>query len=187
MRRGQTSPSSAKLAWGPIRTSACSDSRTEPSAIFLAAHTPSFAGVQAQEPGLLSSLRLPSLSCCWVYPWYKTKVSKWLYRVIASCLTKGDLCRYKSTIICQEVAKAKNVCQVCLLDLEYGIPVQARDTALGIEDESLPESDVGKEFRLKEMENAGLLESSFSKVCSILSLIETVHSLSIAPTWCCFN
>ena len=72
--------------------------------------------------------------------------------------------RYKATIICQEVAKAKNVCQVCLLDLEYGIPVQARDTALGIEDESLPESDVGKEFRLKEMENAGLLESSFSKV-----------------------
>ena len=57
------------------------------------------------------------------------------------------------------------MCQVCLLDLEYGIPVQARDTALGIEDESLPESDVGKEFRLKEMENAGLLESSFSKVC----------------------
>ena len=56
------------------------------------------------------------------------------------------------------------MCQVCLLDLEYGIPVQARDTALGIEDESLPESDVGKEFRLKEMENAGLLESSFSKV-----------------------
>ena len=75
--------------------------------------------------------------------------------------------RYKATIICQEVAKAKNVCQVCLLDLEYGIPVQARDTALGIEDESLPESDVGKEFRLKEMENAGLLESSFSKVCLI--------------------
>ena len=73
--------------------------------------------------------------------------------------------RYKATIICQEVAKAKNVCQVCLLDLEYGIPVQARDTALGIEDESLPESDVGKEFRLKEMENAGLLESSFSKAC----------------------
>ena len=76
----------------------------------------------------------------------------------------NDLHRYKATIICQEVAKAKNVCQVCLLDLEYGIPVQARDTALGIEDESLPESDVGKEFRLKEMENAGLLESSFSKV-----------------------
>lgn len=73
-------------------------------------------------------------------------------------------CRYKKTIICQEVAKAKNVCQVCLLDLDYNIPVQARDSALGVEDEVLPESDVGKEFKLKELENAGKLDSSFSKV-----------------------
>lgn len=73
-------------------------------------------------------------------------------------------CRYKKTIICQEVAKAKNVCQVCLLDLDYSIPVQARDAALGVEDEVLPESDVGKEYKLKELENAGTLDSSFSKV-----------------------
>lgn len=105
----------------------------------------------------------------------------------SQCLTQNAICRYKATIICQEVAKAKNVCQVCLLDLEYGIPVQARDTALGVEDESLPESDVGKEFRLKEMENAGLLESSFSKVCGILSLMETLHSLSNASPSCCFE
>ena len=85
------------------------------------------------------------------------------------------------------MAKAKNVCQVCLLDLEYGIPVQARDTALGIEDESLPESDVGKEFKLKEMENAGLLESSYSKVCGMLLLKDTLHSLlqhcAISTDW----
>ncbi len=62
------------------------------------------------------------------------------------------------------MAKAKNVCQVCLLDLDYSIPVQARDAALGIEDEVLPESDVGKEFKLKELENAGTLDSSYSKV-----------------------
>ena len=105
----------------------------------------------------------------------------------SQCLTQNDVCRYKATIICQEVAKAKNVCQVCLLDLEYGIPVQARDTALGVEDESLPESDVGKEFRLKEMENAGLLESSYSKVCDILSLMETLHSLSNASTSYCLK
>ncbi|EIE23193.1 hypothetical protein COCSUDRAFT_23819 [Coccomyxa subellipsoidea C-169] len=75
----------------------------------------------------------------------------------------GNDARYKKTIICQEVAKAKNVCQVCLLDLDYSIPVQARDAALGIEDEVLPESDVGKEFKLKELENAGTLDSSYSK------------------------
>ena len=72
------------------------------------------------------------------------------------------------------------MCQVCLLDLEYGIPVQARDTALGIEDESLPESDVGKEFRLKEMENAGLLESSFSKVCTPPASSQNVYSAYLA-------
>jgi pre-mRNA-splicing factor RBM22/SLT11 len=33
--------------------------------------------------------------------------------------------------VCKEIALAKNVCQVCLLDLDYGIPVQARDAALG--------------------------------------------------------
>ncbi|CAL8465319.1 g4854 [Coccomyxa elongata] len=75
----------------------------------------------------------------------------------------GNDARYKKTIICQEVAKAKNVCQVCLLDLDYNIPVQARDSALGVEDEVLPESDVGKEFKLKELENAGKLDSSYSK------------------------
>ncbi len=81
-------------------------------------------------------------------------------------------CRYKKTIICQEVAKAKNVCQVCLLDLNYNIPVQARDSALGIEDEVLPESDVGKEFKLKELENAGTLDSSYSKVWLASSQVE---------------
>ncbi|CAK0786800.1 hypothetical protein CVIRNUC_010014 [Coccomyxa viridis] len=102
----------------------------------------------------------------------------------------GPGARYKATIICQEVAKAKNVCQVCLLDLEYGIPVQARDTALGIEDESLPESDVGKEFRLKEMENAGLLESSFSKAKPSDSLMKmqrtTPYYKRNAPHICSF-
>ena len=74
--------------------------------------------------------------------------------------------RYKKTIICQEVAKAKNVCQVCLLDLDYNIPVQARDAALGVEDEILPESDVGREFKLKQLENEGQLASSYLKVCA---------------------
>jgi pre-mRNA-splicing factor RBM22/SLT11 len=33
----------------------------------------------------------------------------------------GNNARYKKTEICQTCAKLKNVCQVCVLDLEYGI------------------------------------------------------------------
>ncbi len=45
----------------------------------------------------------------------------------------GTDARYKKTVVCKEIALAKNVCQVCLLDLDYGIPVQARDAALARE------------------------------------------------------
>ncbi|GBF91525.1 hypothetical protein Rsub_04265 [Raphidocelis subcapitata] len=74
----------------------------------------------------------------------------------------GNDARYKKTIICQEVAKAKNVCQVCLFDLDYGLPVQVRDTALGIEKDEIPESAVGKEYQLNEQVKAGETESSFA-------------------------
>lgn len=72
----------------------------------------------------------------------------------------GNDARYKKTIICQEVAKAKNVCQVCLLDLDYNLPVQVRDKALGMEGEALPQSAAGLEYSLKRMEDEGELERS---------------------------
>ena len=53
--------------------------------------------------------------------------------------------------------------QVCLLDLDYNLPVQVRDQALGMEDEALPESDVGKEYQLERMSKEGELDSSFAK------------------------
>lgn len=69
--------------------------------------------------------------------------------------------RYKKTIVCQEVAKAKNVCQVCLLDLEYNLPVQVRDSATGEDTEQLPQSDVGKEYQLQRMADEGELGTSY--------------------------
>ncbi|KAG7672014.1 hypothetical protein Ndes2526B_g07031 [Nannochloris sp. 'desiccata'] len=77
----------------------------------------------------------------------------------------GNDARYKKTIICQEVAKAKNVCQVCLLDLDYNLPVQVRDKALGTEGEGLPDSVVGKEYALARMAADGELDdrSKFSQ------------------------
>ena len=74
------------------------------------------------------------------------------------------------------MAKAKNVCQVCLLDLDYNIPVQARDAALGVEDEVLPDSDVGKEFKLKQLENEGQLASSYLKVRGVLGCARAISS-----------
>jgi len=53
--------------------------------------------------------------------------------------------RYKKTEICQTCSKLKNVCQTCLLDLEYGLPVQVRDAALKIKDD-IPRSAVNKEY-----------------------------------------
>ncbi|KAL1195703.1 Zinc finger CCCH domain-containing protein 25 [Cardamine amara subsp. amara] len=73
-----------------------------------------------------------------------------------SWFSGGDLAemrdaRYKKTEVCQTCRKLKNVCQVCLLDLEYGIPVQVRNTALNISThDSIPKSYVNQEFFAEE-------------------------------------
>ena len=63
----------------------------------------------------------------------------------------GTGMRFKTTVICQTCAKVKNVCQTCLLDLEYGLPTQVRDTALGVESEA-PTSEINREYYAQNME-----------------------------------
>lgn len=63
----------------------------------------------------------------------------------------GARMRFKKTEVCQTCSKMKNVCQTCLLDLEYGLPIQVRDTALKMKDD-LPKSDVNKEYYIQNME-----------------------------------
>lgn len=63
----------------------------------------------------------------------------------------GAKMRFKKTEVCQTCAKVKNVCQTCLLDLEYGLPVQVRDSILKVKDD-LPRSDVNREFYLQNMD-----------------------------------
>ncbi|XP_025076196.1 LOW QUALITY PROTEIN: pre-mRNA-splicing factor RBM22-like [Pomacea canaliculata] len=63
----------------------------------------------------------------------------------------GARMRFKKTEVCQTCSKVKNVCQTCLLDLEYGLPVQVRDSALKLQ-ESMPKSDVNKEYYTQNME-----------------------------------
>ena len=42
----------------------------------------------------------------------------------------GAKMRFKKSEVCQTCAKLKNVCQTCLLDLEYGLPVQVKEDLL---------------------------------------------------------
>lgn len=63
----------------------------------------------------------------------------------------------------RRVSKSKICLQVCLLDLDYNLPVQVRDQAMGLEDEVLPESDVGKEFALERMSNEGELGAAYER------------------------
>lgn len=44
----------------------------------------------------------------------------------------GAKMRYKKTEVCQTCAKLKNVCQTCLLDLQYGLPVQVSYMQTGV-------------------------------------------------------
>lgn len=60
--------------------------------------------------------------------------------------------RFKKTEVCQTCSRLKNVCQTCLLDLEYGLPIQVRDTALRIKDD-LPRSEVNKEYYIQNMDS----------------------------------
>jgi pre-mRNA-splicing factor RBM22/SLT11 len=48
--------------------------------------------------------------------------------------TKGT---YKRTAICQNCSKTKNLCQTCLSDLEFGLPMEVRDRRCGIAGKAL--------------------------------------------------
>eukprot|EP01125_Pyxidicula_operculata_P007370 TRINITY_DN2508_c0_g1_i3.p1 TRINITY_DN2508_c0_g1~~TRINITY_DN2508_c0_g1_i3.p1 ORF type:complete len:175 (-),score=25.55 TRINITY_DN2508_c0_g1_i3:30-554(-) len=65
--------------------------------------------------------------------------------------TKG---RYKKTEICQTCAKMKNVCQTCLLDLKFNLPVQVRDSALPSTSMDQPISEYNREYQSRLAEKA---------------------------------
>lgn len=64
----------------------------------------------------------------------------------------GAKARYKQTIICQSCAKIKNVCQTCLFDLQYGLPVQVRDQVLNHDKLDVPTSKVNSDYFANQLE-----------------------------------
>ena len=53
--------------------------------------------------------------------------------------------RYKRTEICQTCSKLKNVCQTCLFDLQFGLPVETRDKYLKNKIE-IPKENANRDF-----------------------------------------
>eukprot|EP00906_Rhabdomonas_costata_P012136 RCo017344 len=65
----------------------------------------------------------------------------------------GRDARYKSTIICQTCSRLKNVCQTCLFDLDFGLPVQVRDIYTPAADQLvIPQSEVNREWFVQQQE-----------------------------------
>lgn len=62
----------------------------------------------------------------------------------------GNNSRFKTTEICQTCAKVKNVCQTCLFDLQYGLPVEVRDKFL-LNKMEVPRDVINRDFWAHKM------------------------------------
>lgn len=82
----------------------------------------------------------------------------------------GSEARYKETVICPEVARAKGVCQCCLMDMEYNLPVGVRDALLkdGVEKEELPQTGVNQTYYYDQVAKASRedVEAGYGKMQS---------------------
>lgn len=69
----------------------------------------------------------------------------------------GTRGRLKKVEICRTCARSKNVCQVCIYDLQYGLPVQVRDKVLAEEGSTdavvaVPQSDANRAWMTAQQE-----------------------------------
>ena len=63
------------------------------------------------------------------------------FRPVTVFKWKGNKGVYKRTCVCLACSKDKNICQVCTLDLEFGLPMDIRDKRCGKNGESLLNED----------------------------------------------
>ena len=86
----------------------------------------------------------------------------------------GTRGRFKSTVVCQSCAKMKNVCQCCLYDLQFGLPVQVRDKYLADSQQMpMPTSREGIAYQIQQQ--AALLDSASGNP---LALQDSSHGFS---------
>ena len=57
----------------------------------------------------------------------------------------------RATEVCTTCAKVQNVCQTCILDLDYGVPIQIRDEALGRGE--TPASSENRRFQVQQQQD----------------------------------
>ncbi|KXN74439.1 hypothetical protein CONCODRAFT_76837 [Conidiobolus coronatus NRRL 28638] len=65
----------------------------------------------------------------------------------------GQNSRFKKTEICTTCARVKNVCQTCILDLQFNLPVGVRDAGLDVQT-AVPNSNINKEYYIQNAERA---------------------------------
>ncbi|KAK6095351.1 hypothetical protein BDV3_006283 [Batrachochytrium dendrobatidis] len=63
----------------------------------------------------------------------------------------GEGMRWKKTEVCQTCTKIKNVCQCCLLDLDFALPTKIRDAVLESHG-GMPTTDVNTQVYVRKME-----------------------------------
>lgn len=68
--------------------------------------------------------------------------------------------RFKETIVCYAVAKDKNICQACLNDMQFGLPVGVRDAMLrqqrsGEQELAPVHSAVGTQYHYEQLQRRG--------------------------------
>jgi hypothetical protein len=99
---------------------------------------------------------------------------------------------YRQTCVDFQVASAKNICQCCMCDLTFGLPVSVRDAFLKAQKErgetmggfadSLPKSQVGKDFQLALLSNQAKDEIAESRSRGLHALVDGANHHAIAAT-----
>ncbi len=64
--------------------------------------------------------------------------------------------KYQKTAICNTCCRIRNCCSLCMLDLQFGLPIQIRDAALKLVKQG-PSSEINREYYAQNQ--AGLVEA----------------------------